>query len=353
MLVIVPDFPPNIDGLGDYAYLLANQLRENGYVYEINFIVAGNLSYSFTEHDGFSIRTLKKQKADSLFHLLEKINTNFIHLHYVSYGYAKRGTPVWLYLGLKKWKQRKENVLITTFHESYATSTRPWTSSFWNQWLQKLLCKRIMQLSDHAIANRLANGEILKRFSPQKNITILPVFSNMGEPVSITPLIQRKKQMVVLGSAANRKYTYAKYSNEINMICKKLSIEQIIDIGIAIDIMPEFNIPLIQKGPMARNEISNILSESYVGLMGAYGAEYFARSGVFAAYTSHAMLVIALNVNISRKEDGLIVNKHFVTQDLSDEDFSLISRSGYEWYSQHNIKSQTEAYQKIFQVFLV
>ena len=353
MVVIIPNFPPNVDGLGDYAYLLVNQLRTDGASLKIDFVVAGNLSYPNKEYDGYKVYTLKKKTPVALIRVLKQLDTAIIHLHYVSYGYAKRGTPLWLLRGLQKWKSSNNNhVLITTFHESYATSIRPWTSSFWNQWLQKLICKKIFLLSEHSITNREANQNRFKKFSLSKKIAVLPVFSNMGEGSSIIPLFERKKQLVILGSIDSRNTIYKNYITEINKVCKKLNIQKVIDIGSVVAQLPKLDIPIEVMGIKGRNEISSILSESYAGLMGAYGSEYFARSGIFAAFTSHSMLVIALDADVRKPKDSIIANQHFITADSSNADYDAVSNAGYEWYMQHSLQKQAQVYYEIFKIYL-
>ncbi len=352
MVIIVPGLPPNIDGLGDYAYLLANQFRKNGEKLKIDFVVAGKSAYPYNEYDGYNIFTLKKKTASDLCQLLQQLDSKLVHLHYVSYGYAKRGAPLWLYMGLKKWKGNRENVLITTFHELYAPSKRPWTSSFWNQWLQKLICKKLLVLTEHSVTSKEAYGYKLKKFCSTKKITTIPVFSNLGELITYIPLSEKKMQLVILGAAVNRNKIYNSYRQKINEVCKNLNIEKVIDIGPSFGRIPELNIPVIEMGIMNRSDISDILGQSYAGLIGSYGGtEYFAKSGVFAAYTAHAVLVVALEADSSKQEDGIIVNQILIAADFVEGNYNRISWSGYEWYMQHSLQKQWVVYKEIFEPY--
>jgi hypothetical protein len=70
-------------------------------------------------------------------------------LHYVGYGYAKRGCPLWLVAALRQWRQAKSSRrLVTMFHEVYASSNRPWNSQFWTSSTQKKIATDLVNCSD-------------------------------------------------------------------------------------------------------------------------------------------------------------------------------------------------------------
>lgn len=348
MLVIIPDLPPNTNGLGDYAFLLANQLKKNGRTLNIEFLVAGNSNYLFDEFDGFKVYTLTEKKSSVLYSLLQYLDPKLIHLHYVGYGYEKKGAPLWLYFGLLKWKQKKCNILITTFHELFATSKILWTSSFWNQWLQKWICKKIFLLSKYVVTSRESFRNVLFKFSPFIDIYVFPVFSNFGELKEYKNLELRDTRLIVLGSRENRSYLFKKHQNQLNIICQKYSIDGIIDIGPQFGNLPLLNVPVIQLGILNPNDISDLLKINTFGLIAGHSSDFFAKSGIFAAYAAHGNIVFALNANLSKIEDGIIVNHHFVTINSADINYNLISKTIYEWYNNHNLKKQSDAYSDIF-----
>lgn len=348
---IVPDLPPNINGLGDYAHILASNFRSNSSSFNVEFIVLGNSEYCLSELNGIIVHTLDNQSAKSFVTLLKKLNCQFIHLHYEGYGYAKRGAPLWLYFGLLKWSKIRELKLITTFHELYAVSIIPWTSSFWNQILQKYICKNISLLSCHVVTSRTSYGKKLQTFNLLKKITITPVFSNLGELDHYKPLIGRNNNLVILGSIHTRKKIYYNYKNEINEICRKFNIQSIIDIGPFFGQLPQLNTPVQSTGVLTIDQISDLLEKNKFGLIGAYGSDYFAKSGVFAAYSAHGMLIVSLNSNTTKVEDGLFANHHYLTLDLNSANFNQISLNSYYWYISHSINKQIELYNNIYDLY--
>jgi len=346
--IIVPDLPPNINGVGDYAYLLAKSIREYNIQINFCFIVAGNPQYSLQVYDGFEVITLPSKNSKVLTTILNNIKAKFVHVHYVGYGYEKRGAPFWLYFGLLKWKQKEEGFLITTFHELYANSTFPWTSSFWNQWFQKLICKKIYNLSKFIITSRESFRKVLINFSPYLDIYVLPVFSNFGEMSKYQNIDSRQKGLVILGSLETRSNVYNNFQKELNLICQNYCINRIFDIGPKIDKLPNISIPIIELGILQPNEVSNLLNKNSFGIIAGHSSNFFAKSGIFAAYAAHGIIVFALNANLSKIEDGLIVNQHFVTINSVNINYNVISQIVYEWYNNHNLKKQTISYSNIF-----
>ena len=91
--IIVPDLPPNINGVGDYGYILGSQLSKVNNYLNVEFIVLGNHDFAATLIDGFVTHVLKKHDSESLANLLFEIKCKYLHLHYVGYAYDKRGIP--------------------------------------------------------------------------------------------------------------------------------------------------------------------------------------------------------------------------------------------------------------------
>src|SRR2546429_1310848 len=162
MLVqIVPRLPPATDGLGDYALNLARELHVN-FGIESRFIVCDPTWIGKDEVEGFSTHQLKDCSADSLKSILLNLKPfSAVLLHYVGYGYARRGAPVWLVNGLGRWsKYRSDTRLLMMFHEISASGPF-WTSAFWLSPLQRHLAARLAQLSDGCLTNMQIHADII------------------------------------------------------------------------------------------------------------------------------------------------------------------------------------------------
>jgi hypothetical protein len=140
----------------------------------------------------FHITQVSVCSANTLLSLLpsDRQQPTTVLLHYVNYGYAKRGCPVWLVDGLQRWRSASVNrSVVTMFHEVYATGP-PWASSFWLSPLQRNLAARVASLSDRCLTSRQGYAKLLYELSlgKQTQIPTLPVFSNIGEPEQVLTL---------------------------------------------------------------------------------------------------------------------------------------------------------------------
>jgi hypothetical protein len=272
-------------------------------------------------------------------------------LHYVGYGYAKRGAPVWLINGLERWRTNNEEArLLTMFHEVYASGPL-WTSAFWLSSLQKHIAARLAMLSDSCLTSRQGFAEILNVLSRNKHSSIptLPVFSNIGEPEQPTlPLKDRKRRLVIFGGHGNRTRVYKNSLPALERACRALAIEEIFDIGPPIDsIVSQVNdISLIQTGKRPASEISAILSDSIAGFLD-YNTAFLAKSTIFAAYSAHRLIPISASSDARQVLDGLEAGKHYWTANAHEDTLSLaegqgIADNAYAWYQTHKLSEHVK-----------
>ena len=268
---IVPRLPPAVDGLGDYGLSLARHLRtEFGLV--TDFVVGEPNWAGVAKIEDFEVKQVTARSRAAMLELLpsELQSKATVLLHYVGYGYARRGCPVWLVEGLERWRQAGSNRrLVTMFHEVYAYNPRIWTSQFWTSGLQKNLAARLAKLSDRCLTSKQGYAKIISELSQGKHTTIpaLPVFSNVGEPEHLLPLVERPRRLVVFGGAGPRSRVYQRSRLALEKTCRELEIEEIIDIGpeLGLEIEPVNGISVVRRGILSAREISCHLSSSVVG----------------------------------------------------------------------------------------
>lgn len=348
ILVIVPRLPPSIDGLGDYGLNLARQMRlDFGVITE--FVVADPNWMGSTEIEGFHVHALKSRSATELVTFLKSFNT--VLLHYVGYGYAKRGCPLWLVDGLELWyNSSPQKKLITMFHELFAFGPI-WTSQFWTSPVQRWLVFRLLKITTHSLTSKNSYAEILKSYSTDKNqvIDVLPVFSNIGELENNPRLVDRKKNLVVFGGAGWRSRVYNESQKELSRVVRELKIENIIDIGspLAFKIPPIENREIQIMGNLPSEAISKILAESVVGFFN-YPPGYLAKSGIFASYCSHGVVPVG-HWPKEQVADGLeegihywLVDKNSQTMNLSDAQET--ANQAFAWYQGHRLSYQAKKF---------
>jgi len=352
IISIVPNLPPAIDGVGDYAFNLARQLRQDFGV-KSHFIVGNPRKIEVREIEGFSVIQVPEHSATKLLSILQHNyqQTTTVLLHYVGYGYAKRGCPFWLINALEKWQNASVNcTLVTMFHEVYASGPI-WASSFWLSPLQKNLAIRLSRLSDRCLTSKQGYAQILYELSAGKQIKIptLPVFSNIGEPEKVPPLIDRPRRLVVFGAASNRRRVYQRSRLALERTCQELKIEEILDVGPPTDfaISSVNGIPLVAMGKKTAPEISTIMLNSIAGFFD-YHTEYLAKSTIFAAYCAHGLIPIGTFYS-EKQVDGLEAGKHYWLADSSVDKLTwevgqAIANNAYAWYQNHNLSAQANVF---------
>lgn len=347
---IVPRLPPLIDGVGDYALNLARQLRKDFNI-QTHFIVGNPQWNGESELEGFPITQVTNSSSKHLVELLSGDRISPVLLHYVGYGYAKRGCPVWLVNGLQRWKSLyPQRSLVTMFHEIYASGL-PWQSSFWLSPLQKNIATRLVRLSDRIITSKQSYADILVKLSNGKHTEIksLPVFSTIGEPKQILPLSERQKRLVIFGGVSNRMRVYQESQADLDYVCQQLDIEEIIDLGTPTGITPKSigKVPIIELGQQPAEKISDIMADAIAGFLN-YNPEYLGKSTIFAAYCAHGMLPIN-TVGINSRIDGIQLNENYWavrkpnSPNLKDiKMMELIANNAKFWQSKYNLSNQSK-----------
>ncbi|MDS3859245.1 hypothetical protein RIF25_00350 [Thermosynechococcaceae cyanobacterium BACA0444] len=351
LLQIVPDLPPSVNGLGDYALNLARPLYSNyGIVTEF---AVGNPNWKSTDRPGyvenFKATPVQSRKADALVELIK--DHEIVILHYVGYGYAKRGCPFWLVHGLEEWKKQRNCKLITMFHELYASGTIQ-SSAFWLHNIQKKICQNILSISQASITSNRHYVELLQKLQNNTELKILslPVFSNVGEAAYNKPLIERDKHLIIFGGKSKRRLIYKNSVDKLNFVCNSLDITKIIDIGepisgINYDII---NIDVMCIGKQERNIICYYLTNSMAAFL-SYPSNVLAKSTVFAAYCSHGIIPI-LETKYQKVKDDIAYGTHYLTPSSSFEnlhELQTISNQVFDWYQSHTLEKQTKIFSDI------
>lgn len=346
LISIVNGLPPRIDGIGDYALSLARQIKKD-FGIQTHFIVGDPAWDGPASLEGFPISKLEERSRARFLQLL-KIETgddSITLLHYGGYGYATRGCPLWLVDGLQQWREETGNrFLITMFHELYASGP-PWTSAFWLSPLQRNLAARLSRSSDQYLTSRQRYAEMVCKWSPGKHESArsLPVFSSIGEPDSVLPLIERRRRLVVFGTPGRRIQVYKRSADALNRICRRLCIEEILDIGrpLDIDASEVMRIPVTVCGELSGIEVSGFLSDAVAGVLD-YPAEMLGKSTIFAAYCAHRIMPIIAAYGKSSQADGLEADTHYWPSDNNSEKLDIavaqaMADNAYAWYQAHDL----------------
>jgi hypothetical protein len=375
ILQIVPRLPPSVSGVGDYAYLLANQLRAAHDIHT-RFIVCGQgarseghgaegrgqkadvrFPASDFRIDGFPVYHLKERSAGELLRVLSQPGMpQTVLLQYVGYGYEKRGCPVWLVKGLRAWSKAQSPMrqapsakrLITMFHELYAFGP-PWRSSFWTSPLQRQLATQLARLSDACVTNmrRYANWLGLRARQHAGQIKALAVFSNVGEPAQVPAYHERPPRLAVFGTPSWRRQAYTKHRDSLVRICKSLELTEIVDIGAPCEETPNVSIRCVQKGSLPAELVSQELLSCRAGFF-AYPIPYLGKSGSFAAYAAHGLAPVTHSANPVESEDGIHVRDHYLPASIlghcDAKLLEIVCSKTRDWYAAHDLRKNALSY---------
>ena len=172
---ITPRLPPQRDGVGDYAALLAVALGRRFGV-ESRFLVA-DPAWRGDGQEAFLAVALPERTRAAAVRALDQTET--VMLHYVGYGYQVRGVPFWLIDAVEHWRLSvPARRLITVFHELWSSGP-PWTSAFFLSPLQRALVARLLRSSEHAVASVVAQKLQLDALEPGKTV-LQPVPPNVA-----------------------------------------------------------------------------------------------------------------------------------------------------------------------------
>ena len=123
VIQIVPRLPPAITGVGDYAVLLAGELAK-AHGWQTRFLNASADGLRIEVANKFHVEHLAQRRVSSLVDALDRLVPpgTPLYVHYVGYGYQKRGCPYWLVRGLERWRRSGEGRrLVVMFHELFAS----------------------------------------------------------------------------------------------------------------------------------------------------------------------------------------------------------------------------------------
>ncbi|MEL7067611.1 MAG: hypothetical protein AAGN15_03035 [Cyanobacteria bacterium J06581_3] len=356
ILQIVPRLPPYSDGVGDYARLLAQQLRRTHQI-ETEFITFRPGTETPDRVDGFRTHRLFTHSVDAFISLSPK-NIGGILLHYSNYPYleGKLNAPFWLVQALRKLRQQKlrqhkSMPLVTMFHE---LPTLKWKQIRILNPIQSQVSRQLSRLASAVFTDSHHFKKHLQKWT-QAPITCIPDFSTIGEPkpTELKPLKQRQRRLVVFGSSDRIRA----YQNRDRLLatCKALNIPEIYDIGAPQKLDPRSFSPLTftEIGFQPAERVQTILLDSIAGLIdyskfpGDLG-----KSSVFAAFCAHGLMPICTAYNPS-EPDGIFADKQYAIAGKTLTSYSpaqcqTIADQARTWYCQHDLASNARQFASHF-----
>lgn len=326
--------------MGDYALTVAKKLRDD---YGVNTVFAARDIASSATVAGFEIVALASLAMSGF---LPRKHDHVI-LHFVNYGYQKRGVPFWLLPILRGLRSQCPDDWLTIFHELHASGP-PWKSAFWLRPFQIQIAKSISLLSDASLVSSEAARAQLLHLNPGAKVSVHPVFSNFGEPSLSAEEIGRRDphRWVICGGTALVERSVRSFRGILNQVPDCFSPREVFVLGgkdnpavraLLVD-LARIHSDYRPQIPVA--EASQILSTASFAWI-----DYFHRpdvptaialkSGSFAAACAHAVIPVfphrgsAISVQGDRLPGPYFVDRR--RSELPQERAGIASEI-YAWY---------------------
>lgn len=334
-LQITTAFPPSLDGIGHYTFQLSEELRTQWGISSRMFVgglgESNDVPADAVVYGGGDRRKLARFLEDE---------AELVIVHYVGYGFSRKGCPFWLVGALEQWRERHpDRQLAIFFHELTATG-RIWQSAYWLTAIQRGLIRRLLRIANVALSSLEMNTRLLRDWdeaNPSKVVSALPVFSNCRELQNVVPHRERENAAVVFGTPGRKSRVYAGGAATLLRLLEGQGISRVYDIG------PECRasapgVPVIRLGELPPEEVSAKLSRCRFGLID-YPPALLGKSGIFAALAAHGVCPILCGEYPSLNEtmDGLRAGEHFIAAGENTRiiDSQAIGDTVFRWYQSH------------------
>ncbi len=353
ILHIVPQVPPAVCGIGDYAWLLAQALRDEHDIHS-SLLSAGT---NWTKPEGvaeFPLYRLPELTTQALVNFVIARPGEFdaLVLHMSSYGYQKRGVPMWLASGWRQLSQMPPRPrLITMFHELFASGSAS-SSAFWLKPLQQHILRVIARSSDGVRTNREAYAVWLRGASARKTspIVAMPVFSNLGEPAHLPPWSERELAMVMLAWGIHSGEGLDAVLRRATSLGSRLGMKRLHLIGgKPVQVPQDLDLEVEHHGFMNVADFSALLASCRLAYT-AYSPQHFGKSGLMAAFAAHGLAVITQGRE-PILPDGLrsgvnVVHESMLQAEAVVDPLELekLGTALRVWYDGHSLKKNATSY---------
>ena len=326
--------------MGDYALTLAAKLRDE---FGCTTVFASPETSTTARTSAFQVRPLGDLSNGQRF--------DRIILHYVNYGYQKRGVPFGLLSILQRLREQRSGRLVTIFHELYASGP-PWGSAFWLQPLQIHLAKSIARLSDECIVSSETFLSELRRLVPDARVHLHPVPSGLDEPSLSREQIANRdpRQWVIVGGTALAERSLRSLRENLSRIPQSIAPRTLFVLGghenpATRSLLARLPIESDYRPQIPAADASEILRTCSFAWFNYFHRPDVAfsmilKSSAYAAACAHAVIPIFPHRGASISIDGDELPGPFFVEANSREIPSIddrfeVAAKIYEWYRRH------------------
>lgn len=350
LIHVTAELPPAVGGVADYTAILSRRVTDESGSVEPAYVRTGwkdgptpDVKYPVVDLAGQCSTSALVGAILKLYR--ETGGRAVVLLQYSGYGYAKRGAPLWLARGLRRVCGDDGVPLITMFHEISASGPI-WTSAFWVTPLQQWIARQLVKLSERVFVNRPGGVTQLQQWASEPStVTFQPVFSNVGEPDTRTPLDRRDRYAVVFCGQQEKDTLYSR-PGFLSRVLDAGQVDRLVDIGPRPEHVPDLEVQYEIKGIQPAEQVSRWLAGARLGFAHRR-IDLLTKSGVVAAYLAHGVPPVVLPNGSAEHTPVLSRGTHYTTLEQAEAesiDWEDLSREGYTWYREqaHSQKAARE-----------
>lgn len=322
ILFITNQYPPLVDGVGDYTYNIATEFSKHKH--KVYIVCKKNSQLSIHDNDITILPIIERWNnyaSEQIISLILEHNIDIVSLQYVPHGFHSKGIPYSLVSIVKNIKSTKVKLMIFC-HEVYIPFIKGNIKLFINSKLSKYVTKQILHQCDIIATSIDFYQRMIQQLYPNKTLpSPIPIVSNV--PFS---QLNEKQLSRLRNKIANQNEIIISFFGMRNILTSIKAIKELINQGQKIKVLfigrTEEKIPLLQPqeyyrtGILPTNELDQYLQVSDILILpenNIYGCSF--KSGSLSAALRDGICVVTAKGLLTSPE--MIHNKNIVFTDFS------------------------------------
>ncbi len=301
VVFIVSRLPPAVCGVGDYTMRLIEHLR---LATPPTMLVMEGAEATRAAVPGLPVEQITADRA-ALLSRLRELGAACVVLQYVGYGFHWRCCPLWLLRALGEWRRSVRGArLVVMAHELWVRCAW-WKPDWIIQQVHRRALRRLAAVADQVFTSTEGYRASLADVVPAGRLRVLPIGSNIV-PVAAPETAAREPGSWVLfgrqGSRVNALRTMAPWLAKLHAAghIRSLTVAgssqgdafAAEEKCLLASALPADAIQIL--GPLPPADLSRLFLRTQFGIFAQTPAS-FTKSGIFMAYASHGLAIVADN----------------------------------------------------------
>lgn len=182
VLFITNNFPPIVDGVGDYTYNIAKQFVEHNH--KVYIICHSNPKVNTAAQNMNILPIINKWDYNCykpIINFIQENKIDLVLLQYVPHGFHPKGLPFPI-IKLTKEIKKCHTKLFTFFHEVSVEKEKGNIKKTLLSILMQYISKRVIENSNYVATSIEYYKNMILRLAPnKKNVPLIPIASNIPE----------------------------------------------------------------------------------------------------------------------------------------------------------------------------